>query len=317
MVVLRFVLPVCGCVAALVPLSSARAAQADGAAAPTAAAAGSDGEAPSARVARLARQLLVANADRCPRRRWDFGLTAYRKRAPGAPPLPPGQPVEPDGFGVTLVVPVSPAGRAGLRVQDRIMAVNGHDWTGPGFATTFLRAEQAQPELNRLELRIDRNGTPLTVTLTGDMGCAIPVRLVAQVKPNASASSGMAFINSGLEEALPQDDQLASVIAHEMAHVILGHSKANTDSTTRARMERDADALGVRLSLRAGFDPNAAARAIEVIGARARGPISRLLGLYGDHMPTPQRKSFLLEEAIAARQERQAEQAAGAAAAQR
>ena len=121
----------------------------------------------------------------------------------------------------------------------------------------------------------------------------------------------MAFINSGLEEALPQDDQLASVIAHELAHVVLGHSKENTDSTTRARMEREADALGVRLSLRAGFDPNAAARAIEVIGGRARGPITRLLGLYGDHMPTPQRKSFLLEEAIAARQEQAAERKGG------
>lgn len=275
------------------------------------------GETAVARVSRLARPLLLANLRQCPRQRWDFGFNAHRDRKPGAEPAPATGPAEPAGFRVIVVIPQSPAARAGLRVGDRLVAVNGNDWASAGFATAFLMADQASPLARDLTLQVERDGAPVTLAVTGERACAIPVRLVAQAKPNASAGSGMAFINSGLEEALPQDDQLAAVIAHELAHVMLGHSRDKADSTTRAAMERDADALGVRLALRAGFDPSAAARAIEIVGARARGPISRLLGLYGDHMPTPQRKSFLLEQAIAARQEQLAETVSGVAAGQR
>ena len=260
------------------------------------------GDAADARVARLARRLLVANVARCPRQRWDFGLAAHRKRAPGAPPLP-GVASEPEGFRVVQVVPDGPAARAGLRLDDQIMAVNGEAWAGPGFAAVFARAGWGQVEAGRIVLAVTRGTATQTIPVSGELACAVAVRLIPQAKVNASAASGVAFINSGIEQALPQDDQLAAVIAHEVAHVILGHSRTNSTSTDRSRMEREADALGVRLALRAGFDPQGAARATVVVGSRARGPISRLLGLYGDHMPTPERQRFLLEEANAARLE--------------
>lgn len=270
-------------------------------------------ESPTARVAWLARRLLVANAAECHRHRWDFGLVASRTRLPAAPaPLSvQAAAAEPDGFRVTQLVPGSPAAQAGLRLGDRVIAVNGQDWTSTGFALAFARAEWGQAGAERIELRFERAGVNQTAQLTGERACAIPVRLVQELKINASAAAGAAFINSGLEQALPQDDQMATVISHELAHVILGHRKLGAGSNDRAQMERDADALGVRLAMQAGFDPQAAARAIEVVGTRLGNRDSRLLGLDGDHMPTQARRRFLQELAMEIRREQLAGTAGG------
>ena len=274
-------------------------------------------ESPTARVAWLARRLLVANAAECHRQRWDFGLVANRTRLPAAPALLPSQAAaaEPDGFRVIQLVPGSPAARAGLRPGDRVLAVNGQDWTSTGFALAFARAEWGQAGAERIELRFERAGVTQSAQIIGERACAIPVRLVQELKINASAAAGVAFINSGLEQALPQDDQMATVISHELAHVILGHRKLGAGSNDRAQMERDADTLGVRLAMRAGFDPQAAARAIEVVGARLGNRDSRLLGLDGDHMPTPARRRFLQEQAMELRREQLAAEAGGGLAA--
>ena len=273
------------------------------------------GESPATRVAWLARRLLVANADQCLRQRWDFGLAAQRDRLPGAAgsALATAVSAEPEGFRVVQLVPGSPAVRGGLQLKDQLIAANGQDWTSTGFALAFARADWAQAGAEQIELKIVRAGSTLTIPINAERACAIPVRLVPEMQLNASAAAGVAFINTGLEHAIPQDDQLATVMAHEIAHVILGHRKLGAGSNDRAQMERDADALGVRLALRAGFDPHAAARAIEMIASRMGNTDARKLGLNGDHLPTPARRRFLQEQAIEARREQLASQSGGQA----
>ena len=272
-------------------------------------------EAPLDRVSRLARRLLLANVERCPRQRWDYGFAAHRDAMPrvarpsaAAPPTagpPAGPPAEPDGFGVLRVWPDSAAARAGIRPGDRVLAVNGADWNGPGFAELFRKTEQADPDLARITLGLARGEERLTIPLAGQRACAAYTLLVARDQVNASANASTIFVNRGLERALPDDDELSAVIAHEIAHIILGHDAAlkarGPDRLTRSQAERDADALSVRLLLGAGIDPAIAARAIATIGRTGRGPITRLLGLYGPYLSTSARQSFLLAEAAAAR----------------
>lgn len=266
-------------------------------------------ESPSQRVGRLAKRLLQANVQRCPKQRWDFGLFAHRDRMPqpGSSPAPQGLPAEPDGFRVVQVWPGGPAEQAGIRLGDQVMAANGADWAGADFGEVFRKAEQADPALAQITFRMAQGKGLSDITVAGQRACAIFAVLVPRDVVNASANSTTAFINSGLEQALPQDDELAAVIAHEIAHVMLGHSPAMTgpkaDRPNRGQIEQDADALGVRLMLSAGVDPTAAVRAVATIGAHGRGPISRLLGLYGSYLPTPERQRFLLAQIATARAE--------------
>jgi hypothetical protein len=58
-------------------------------------------------------------------------------------------------------------------------------------------------------------------------------------------------------------------------------------------MEMDADALGMKLFLTAGYHPDYAASALRKTDMANRGPITRMLGIYGPYLPTKERVDFL------------------------
>jgi predicted Zn-dependent protease len=58
-------------------------------------------------------------------------------------------------------------------------------------------------------------------------------------------------------------------------------------------METDADHLGMELFLAAGYNPDYAASAIRKLDAANRGPITKLLGIYGPYLSTEKRVQFL------------------------
>ena len=75
-----------------------------------------------------------------------------------------------------------------------------------------------------------------------------------------------------------------------MAHVILQHGP---DKLSRAQQEVDADELGMKLFLAAGYNPDYAASAVRKLDTANRGPVTRMLGLYGPYMPTERRVEFI------------------------
>ncbi len=98
--------------------------------------------------------------------------------------------------------------------------------------------------------------------------------IVDQMEPNAFAlPGGHIFISRGLLALTNNEDELACVIGHEVAHAARRHSaqqqaivryqKAFAPRFSRARtiaaygrdMEREADGLGQRLAAAAGYDP--------------------------------------------------------------
>ena len=78
---------------------------------------------------------------------------------------------------------------------------------------------------------------------------------------------GYVFITQGLLDTLHTEAELASVLAHEIAHVTLGHPT----QALRPNDELAADRSAVELLARSGFNPNAVVSTVKMASARAQG----------------------------------------------
>jgi hypothetical protein len=202
--------------------------------------------------------------------------------------------------GVLALASDGPSARAGVKIDDWIVSINGAELRSePGYAgveqfDTALAAALAKPPAM---LVVERDGERRTLSLTGVPGCASRVELVPRRKLNAAADGVIVQITTGVLEQTKDDDELAFVIAHEMAHNILRHREQLDRigrSTPNIRMtETEADRLGLKLMRAAGYDPLAAARFWERFGRKTGA------GIFSDgtHLRTRDRVRLLLNEA--------------------
>jgi len=203
--------------------------------------------------------------------------------------------------------------------------------------------QQAQPAPTREHLRIlAAYGGPYNDPRLEDMVTHIVDRLVAaSERPdvkykvtilnspavNAFAlPSGQLYVTRGLLALANDSSELASVLAHEMAHVIADHAAIRADQVRHAAMvatvvsdvmgdpmagalalaksklalaqfsraqELEADAIGVGIAARAGYDPYGAARFLESMGRnsalRSGGLDSKTVDFMSTHPSTPER----------------------------
>lgn len=235
-----------------------------------------------ARLALVGYRLASANGDRCDAPMMITGLTlhdlaSYDRRdrtlvqARGL-----GR-----GFAVRAVVAGSAADRAGLLVDDEIVAINGRDVTALGAALIRSRATYRRVELfntaldtmlraNPAVLTVERGGTQRQIVLAGDRGCGGTATLQPGNAVNAWADGRYVAVTTRALDVAAADDELAFVVAHEMAHNILHHrasdgSHASFFPQTRRKSgikqaEIEADQLALRLIARAGYDTSAPER---------------------------------------------------------
>jgi predicted Zn-dependent protease len=124
-----------------------------------------------------------------------------------------------------------------------------------------------------VNLRILREGRVHSRTLSSVRGCPTRVRLARSDQVNAFANDGYVIMTTAMLNFTQSDDELALVIAHELAHNILGHperlraQKVPTEgffrsfgkNASRVRAtEEEADRLGIKLLWAAGYDVGAA-----------------------------------------------------------
>jgi len=258
------------------------------------------GLSPDARVLRIGWRLAVANAAVCRHTRSLSGLSlhdlsayAARDRDRVAQAYGLGW-----GFGVLDLAPASPAAAAGLAPGDEITGADGTVLSD--FARAGVRGGGSPARVSAFEdwlaarlakgpvaLTVRRGGATFATTLTGVTGCADYVVADPGRAIDAWSDGTNVAVTAGLADLLPEDDQLAFVIAHEMAHNLLGHVAAlrghsrflaafGIASGPFSRSELEADAMGLKLAARAGYDWHAAAPALQRIIAR-RGDLG------GDH----------------------------------
>jgi len=187
------------------------------------------------------------------------------------------------GPGVLTVLDDSPGALAGLAAGDVLLAVNGRpfppptaidrdreDWRDDVEKTEALLEEQLR--LGPAKLLVLRGDRQIEVVLDSVSGCPGRVRLARSPQVNAFASGRYVVMTTGLLGFTQDEDELAVVIAHELAHNILDHParlKAQKvprgflrgfgKNAARVRAtEEAADRLAIRLLWRAGYDVSAA-----------------------------------------------------------
>lgn len=137
-----------------------------------------------------------------------------------------------------------------------------------------------------------------TLSLTADQACDFSFTLNLTNEHLAWAQNKSIVVDLGAARLLKRDDELAFFISHELAHILLGHTlperaRELDDGKMQSMMEKDADALGIRLMVRAGYDPEGAETAIRSTDLIDSGPMTRLFNYHGSYMPSNKRILYL------------------------
>jgi membrane-associated protease RseP (regulator of RpoE activity) len=124
---------------------------------------------------------------------------------------------------VLFVLEGGPAEAAGIKPRDVIKSINGVQVTDrEAFIQLF---ENAGPE-DPLQYEIERSGETLSLAVKPERACRFPITLRPEQIINAFADGKQILITRGMVNFARTDDELALVIAHEMAHNIMKHIEA-------------------------------------------------------------------------------------------
>ncbi|WP_292171544.1 M48 family metalloprotease [Brevundimonas sp.] len=272
------------------------------------------------RVAAVAWRLTVDNADLCPATRLKAGWTLHAASQYGTELRPVAERtygLQGDLPGILSAPAASPAQQAGLRPGDVIVAVDGQplstgiaararDQTYDGLQANIDRLNSAAT-LGPMALTVRRDGIERSVTVTPERTCAYDTQVEVRDDLRALSDGRTIFVSARLVDIAQDDDQLAFLLAHELAHAVLEHAtvpdvqggrgEANAQLSLRRGLssssEGDADTLGLYLLARAGFDPGRAVQFLSAYEATAPGSRYPQVNLRGVYRSIPDRRRAL------------------------
>ncbi len=212
------------------------------------------------RLVRVAAPILEHNTALCPKTRRGIGVTTHRlkdypKAMRDAAAREIGAAETPT---IRRVITGSPADKAGLKAGDQIIS-----WDGKALSvgSKDLRALLANDEA---ELMIKRGSQRFTVTVNPREMCDYKIKLSMRSTINAYANGRSITVTSGMMNFTQSDEELALIIAHELAHNTMGHVRKIVGNTILSGFakrftrpfESEADYVGLYYAVRAGYSPD-------------------------------------------------------------
>ena len=161
-----------------------------------------------------------------------------------------------DGLYVRAVRPETSAAKALIEPGDQILAVNENPISDEPLMQSYNRAvlrNGFDSVLSKVKIRT-KDGKEYLARIRPNTACDIPAKVVFSQDVNGHTDGREVLITSALMRSVPDDTNLALVIAHEMSHVIAGHFNDAPSQT----LELEADKMALVLMAKAGYDIEAA-----------------------------------------------------------
>jgi beta-barrel assembly-enhancing protease len=161
-----------------------------------------------------------------------------------------------DGPTIVAILPPTMRATGTLRAGDRIVSVDGTPIAKAIPGDRYARVQQAEDLIETALARqtamvtVQRGVQTVQAVIEAQPGCASRVQIVPGRALNSQADGRYVQITSAMIDFAGDDDAIATVIAHEMAHNILRHQARHTPSQ---RAEYQADRLGAWLVARGGY----------------------------------------------------------------
>ncbi|ASR52403.1 MULTISPECIES: M48 family metallopeptidase [Blastomonas] len=190
-------------------------------------------------------------------------------------------------YAVLALVADGPAAQAGIRPDDAIVALNGVAFApAPAALGTIDQPAAYRPiawadaqirsalDTGPITLTLIRDGRTFDVAVTGTPACRSRFELRPSGEYGASADGDIVGITVPMLDFMLDDDELAAILAHEMAHNLLEHRRRlNAAGVQRGLLQQfgrnarltlateiEADRLSIWLMANAGYDPAGAVR---------------------------------------------------------
>lgn len=182
---------------------------------------------------------------------------------------------------VSYVHPRSPAASAGLQLGDQVLEVNTRsvaDSTAED--VMWLARKLTRARIQPLQLEILRAGRRHRAHMVAVPACQFSLQLIQTDQINGVSNGRQVGVTTGMMRFFPSDDELAWVLAHEIAHNVLSHVQNARlhmmlnafqnamigDSVVRSMpvgprsLEAQADYVGAYIMARSGYDLKAVRR---------------------------------------------------------
>jgi beta-barrel assembly-enhancing protease len=133
---------------------------------------------------------------------------------------------------IIQVVDGFPAAEGGLREGDIVTAINGQYAPAGGEAIKTLSKQIGEAIENDgvLELTVLRDHVKHTVRAAPQKICDYPVQMILDDQINAFADGKAIYVTRGMMRFATSDQELSLVVAHELAHNVMGHIDAKQDN---------------------------------------------------------------------------------------
>lgn len=211
------------------------------------------------RLERVSAPLRLANAELCGKTFRDPGFSTHaledypeRLRDVAKEALA----LEAGGIYVRRVRPGSPAAQANIEPGDRILSLNGQFIPGGSTMKRFYSALSRGAYggvKTRLLLRTP-SGSEYETSLRPETACAYETHVFYSRDINGHTNGNDVFITSELMRFVEDDNNLALIVAHEMAHGIAAH----IEQTPTVALELEADRMALVMMENAGYNIEAA-----------------------------------------------------------